>query len=101
MYIYNVTIKISHSIEQEWLHWMKEIHMQEVVNTGMFDSYHFYKLLDADDEEGKTFIAQYYTSSEKRYQRYIEEFAPLLRQKGYEKFGDKFIAFRSILEKIM
>ena len=100
MYIYNVTIKIAHEIETAWLQWMQEIHMQEVVDTGLFDSYQFFYLHEGDDEEGKTYIAQYYTTHEERYKQYIEEFAPSLREKGYALFGNKFIAFRSILKKI-
>ncbi len=100
MYIYNVTIKITHEIETDWLKWMQETHMQEVLDTGMFDSFHFFYLHEGDDEEGKTYIAQYYTTNEERYKRYIEEFAPTLREKGYALFGNKFIAFRSILKKI-
>ena len=45
MYIYNVTIKIDIDIEQEWLTWMQEEHLKEVVATGMFDSYSFLELI--------------------------------------------------------
>lgn len=100
MYIYNVTIKVAHEIETDWLTWMQEIHMQEVIETGKFDSYQFYQLMDANDEEGVTYVAQYLTTTKERYEQYIEENAPLLREKGYELWGNKFIAFRSILKKI-
>ena len=99
MYIYNVTIKIENTIEEKWLEWMKEEHLQEVVDTGMFDSYHFLELVEDEDDGTKTYIAQYMTDSENRYNRYIKEFAPKLREKGYAKFGNKFIAFRTILKK--
>ncbi len=101
MYIYNVTIKISLSIEQEWLAWMKNEHLDEVIATGMFDKYSFLELIDPADEDSKTYIAQYFTDGEDRYNQYIEHFAPALRQKGYELFGDEFIAFRTILKKIL
>ena len=74
--------------------------MKDVLDTGMFDGYSLFELMDPVDEEGKTYIAQYLTDSEVRYKRYIEEFAPLLREKGYEKFGNRFIAFRSIMRQI-
>ena len=99
MYIYNVTIKIDISIEQEWLRWMQEEHLKEVIATGMFDSYSFLELLEPNEEGSKTFIAQYYTDSIARYETYIEAFAPNLRQKGMDKFGNQFIAFRTILKK--
>lgn len=98
MYIYNVTIKIDESIEQEWLKWMHDEHLDEVKGTGMFDRYQFLELIDPAEEGSKTYIAQYFTDSESRYQQYIQEFAPALRQKGLDRFGDRFIAFRTILK---
>ena len=34
MYIYNVTTNIDESVHDEWLHWMKEIHIPDVLATG-------------------------------------------------------------------
>lgn len=101
MYIYNVTIKINLSIEQEWLAWMMNEHLDEVIATGMFDKYSLLELIDPADEDSKTYIAQYFTDSADRYEQYIERFAPGLRQKGFELFGDEFIAFRTVLKKIL
>lgn len=101
MYIYNVTIKVHPDIEQEWLQWMKSTHINEVIETGMFDDYTFCELIEPADDEAKTFVVQYLTDSESRYQQYIQTFAPLLRQKGYDRFSDKFIAFRTVMKKIV
>lgn len=100
MYIYNVTIKVADQIEHEWLSWMKEIHLNEVLATGMFHDYALFALLEPVDEEGKTYIAQYYTQDHDTYLRYINEFAPSLREKGFERFGNQFIAFRSVMQKV-
>ncbi len=100
MFIYNVTIKINVSIEEKWLHWMQNEHLAEVVATGMFHDYSFLELIEPSEEGYKTYIAQYLTTDETLYHRYIEEFAPLLRQKGLDRFGSQFIAFRTILKKI-
>jgi hypothetical protein len=57
MYIYNVTIKITPAIELEWIDWMKNEHMDEVIATGAFDRYSFYKLIDpiSEDDDGITY----------------------------------------------
>ena len=103
MYIYNVTIKVTDQIADEWLRWMQEEHLNEVVATTMFDRYQFYELLEPkqQDEEGRTFVAQYFTDSESRYNQYLNEFAPSMRQKGFERFGDQFIAFRSLMRSVI
>ena len=36
MILYNVTISIDTSVEEDWLQWMKEIHIPDVMNTGLF-----------------------------------------------------------------
>ncbi|GBL36310.1 hypothetical protein EMGBS15_19050 [Filimonas sp.] len=81
MYIYNVSIKIVPEIETDWVRWMKEEHMNEVLQTGLFDQYILFELMEPVDEDGKTYIAQYMTDSRARYEKYIEEYAPLLREK--------------------
>lgn len=100
MFIYNVTVKVTHGIEVKWLEWMKNIHMDEVLATGMFDNYNLYRLYESADEEGVTYVAQYHTDSLARYENYIQVHAPIMREKGFQLFGDQFIAFRSVLEKI-
>lgn len=102
MYIYNVTIKVSHSIVSDWIAWMHEEHLDEVIATGMFDKYSFFELIEPFDEhdEGRTFVAQYFTDSKIRYERYIIEFAPLLREKGFARFGNLFIAFRTVMKEM-
>ena len=36
MLIYNVTINIEESVEKEWLAWMQQVHIPEVIATGKF-----------------------------------------------------------------
>jgi hypothetical protein len=33
MIVYNVTVNIDGAVEQEWLKWMKEVHIPEVLAT--------------------------------------------------------------------
>lgn len=100
MYIYNVTIKVNYAIEENWLTWMQSEHMDEVLSTKLFYGCQLLTLVDAGDEEGNTYIAQYFTEKKENYERYVNEFAPLLREKGFQLFGDQFIAFRSVLKQI-
>ncbi|MFY8191068.1 MAG: DUF4286 family protein, partial [Bacteroidia bacterium] len=59
MIIYNVTINVEDSIHQEWLAWMQEKHLAEVMATGMFSSYKMLKLLSRqEDETGTTYAIQ-------------------------------------------
>lgn len=100
MIIYNVTTKVNHSIAAEWLTWLKEEHIPDIINTGCFTQAVILHLLDADDEEGITYAVQYHTESKAFYNRYIETHATGMRKKAMDKWGNKFIAFRSIMQVV-
>jgi hypothetical protein len=100
MIVYNVTLKINWSIHNEWLQWMKEEHMPEMIQTNCFTHFHLLRLLEVDEEEGPTYAVQYIANSRADYNRYIELFSNKMREKGLLKWGNKFIAFRSIMQSV-
>jgi hypothetical protein len=56
-----------------------------------------YRLLDHDEQEGPTFIIQYDTTDLDRYEQFVIGFASGLQQASREKWGDAFIAFRTLM----
>lgn len=100
MVIYSVSVKLLPAIEADWLDWMHNEHMQAVLDTACFDACQLLKLTEPTDEDGVTYIAQYETDSQARVDTYIEQFAPALREAGYARFGNQFIAFRTILHRV-
>ncbi len=88
MIIYNVTVSVDYSADDEWLDWMKAIHIPEVMATGKFIDCKLSKIL-AEEEGGKSYSIQYQKND-----------APRLQQKHNEKFGGKTHAFRTLLEVI-
>jgi hypothetical protein len=96
--VFNVTIKVRWEIAEGWLVWQKTQHIPAHLATGAFDSYSLFRLLEQDEDEGPTFIVQYFTSSPERYQEYLTAFAPALQRAAQEKWGDGFIAFRTLME---
>ena len=100
MIIYNVTIKVDKRIHDEWLPWMKDVHIKDVINTGCFTHAVMLHLIEADDREGITYAIQYHAESKAMYNRYIEKYSEEMRKKGIEKWGDKFIAFRTVMQVV-
>ncbi len=99
MIIYNVTVNIDDSVHDEWLHWMKTKHIPDVVATGCFSSGTIFKLL-VEEESGTSYSIQYRCPNLVGVQRYIKEFAPALQKEHSEKYKDKFVAFRTLLEEV-
>lgn len=100
MIVYNITIKIVPAIETAWIAWQKHEHIPEVMATRRFTSYKFYKLLEQDEADGITYVVQYFAASLADYEHYIHDTAPLLRNKAMEKWGDQFIACRTVMETV-
>ncbi|MEO6611618.1 MAG: DUF4286 family protein [Chitinophagaceae bacterium] len=100
MIIYNVTIKVEHSIAGQWLEWLKEEHIPDIIATGCFTHAQILHLLEANDDEGITYAVQYYTTDKSLYDRYIENFGTGMRKKATDKWGGQFIAFRSVMEVV-
>jgi hypothetical protein len=100
MILYNVTVKVSTAVADLWLRWLQDEHIGEVLATGCFDTADVFRLLDVDDSDGPTYAIQYKTEQLERYETYIQTHAPVMRQKGFDKWGDQFIAFRSVMEAV-
>lgn len=100
MILYNVTIKVDQQIAHQWLHWLLHEHIPEVLESKCFISHRVVRLLEVDDQDGPTYAVQYVAESKGDYNRYIELFAPELRQRSIDKWGQHFIAFRSVMEII-
>lgn len=98
MIIYNVTLKLHPEITEEWLRWMKQEHIPDLMRTGLFLEFKLCRLMDQDDSEGPTFVVQYFCDSHEHYETYINEHAAEMREKGLKRFGDRFIAFRTVME---
>jgi len=100
MIVFNNTIKVHPAIENEWLQWQKEEHIPETMRSGHFTGYKIFRLLEQDDSEGSTYVIQYTAPGMEHYQRYLDEWAPALLQKAFNKWGDRFIAFKTIMQVV-
>jgi phosphoribosylamine-glycine ligase len=100
MIIYNVTINIHESVHDQWMKWMQEKHIADVLATGKFTSARMVKVLVEEEMGGVTYSVQYTTDCKETLQRYYDEDAPRLREEGLRLFGDKMLAFRTELELI-
>lgn len=100
MFIYNVTTKVHESIHTDWLLWLKEVHVPEVLGTNCFTKATIVRLLEIDDSEGPTYAVQYLAESKASYNLYIEKYAGLFREKSFGRWGNQFIAFRSLMQVV-
>ena len=101
MILYNVTVNVDDNINNEWVQWMKKIHIPEVMATGMFVEYKMFKVLTRQpDETGVTYSIQYFAKNMADYENYKTNFGPALQLKTMQKYGDALMAFRTVLEQL-
>ncbi len=100
MILYNVTVKILGTLEEEWLKWMQEVHIPDVMNTGLFVEYKICKIFEESEDGGVTYAFQYYCKDMATFQEYQTKHAKALQADHTNRYKDKYVAFRTLMEVI-
>ncbi len=100
MIIYNVTVKIDLDVHDLWLRWMKEEHMQRVMQTGCFTDTKIYRVLEENTTDGITYAIQYFANTMTDYFDYKEQHAARLQKESLDLFPGKFSVFRTLLKEV-
>ena len=99
MIIYNVTVSVEQSVKEDWLKWMQEVHIPEVMATGVFLKSQINRVMVQGDSDN-TFAIAYTCESMKDLHQYQVKFAPELQKKHVARYGEKAVAFRTLMEVI-
>ncbi|TNE53414.1 MAG: DUF4286 family protein [Bacteroidetes bacterium] len=99
MILYNVTVSIDPEIQSEWLVWMREIHIPEVMSTGCFSDARLSRI-QGEESGGLSYSIMYFSPSKDLYEKYQRDFAPALQQEHTERYAGRFAAFRTILDVV-
>ena len=100
MLLYNVTVTIDLEIHEDWVQWMRDSHIPDIMSTGMFISYRMCRLIGHDHADSEIYTVQYLVKDKTRLVRYQEEFAPELQRQHSERYKGKYAAFRTVMEVI-
>ncbi|HEV7348505.1 DUF4286 family protein [Telluribacter sp.] len=99
MILYNITISILHEAEQEWLKWMKTVHIPQAMATGLPVENRLLRLLMELDNGGATYTCQYYFSSMADYDIFQAVYQPRLQQQHHDRYKERYVEFRTLLEE--
>jgi len=101
MLLYNVTIGIDKSAEQEWLKWMRERYIPAALETGLFLDSKIYKVLHDDNESTISYSVQLFAKSITQVVEYLDKYEPALGEELKQMFRDRHVAFRTLLEEVI
>jgi len=99
MILYHVTLKIDKGIQKEWLSWMMQTHIPQVMATGYFIEYRMTYML-FDEPDGFTYSVQYLLKSMEDLEAYMQHAAPALQKEHKDRYQDKVVAYRTLHEVI-
>ena len=99
MIIYNVTVSVEQSVKEDWLKWMQDVHILEVMATGVFLKSQINRVMVQGDSDN-TFAIAYTCESMKNLHQYQLKFAPELQKKHVARYGEKAVTFRTLMEVI-
>lgn len=93
MIVYKVSVEISPERETEWVAWMRDVHIPDVMATGSFEGYEFSRSLS-----DATYTIAYRCRDESTYEEYQKAHSPELQKKHSDRFHGDFKATRQLLK---
>lgn len=100
MIIYNVTVNVEVAVHEDWVQWMRDVHIPDMIGTGKFSGARMVRVLVEEEMGGITYSVQYYAESRNDLENYYSDDADRMRAEALKKFPNKFVAFRTELEVI-
>ena len=101
MFIYNITFNVETQIEAEWLEWMKNEHILDILGTKNFTEHRVLRLINEHpDASGTTYAVQFTATNIADVQQYLANQGAVLQTELMAKFGQKVMSFMTLLEEI-
>ena len=98
MLLYNVTVTIDIEVHEDWVKWMQETHIPDIMMTGMFISYRMCRLIGHEHTEAEIYTVQYLVKDMALLMQYQQEFSPGLQREHRERYDGKYAVFRTVME---
>ena len=97
MLLYNITTIIEEKSASEWLSWVNDVYIPNVMSTEKYISHRILKVVDSPNE-GVTYCLQFIAERDKDHQDYQEEFAPMHDKLAEETFKGRCVTYRTLME---
>jgi hypothetical protein len=95
--IYNITTQVAWQFHEEWLQWMLDVHVPEVLGTGCFIKHQLVRILETDERDGPVYAVQYYAVTIDEYNRFITFYGAAFAVRENEKWGNAIFNFSSLM----
>ena len=100
MFLYNITVGIDQSAEEEWLQWMQDIMIPLIMDTGYFNEVKTFKVLHDQNEGTTSYSFQFFAPTIKHVVNYLDIEAPAIMRELQSRYKDRHVAFQTLLEEL-
>lgn len=100
MILYNITFTVNNEIEEDFVGWMKGTHIPDIFATGLFIEHKFFRLLNSPDDSVTNYSVQFFAENTSKLIEYESRFAHALRYETQARYGEKALAFRTLMEAV-
>ncbi|RYU90380.1 DUF4286 family protein [Mucilaginibacter terrigena] len=99
MIIYNDTVILEDTVEQEWLEWMKGYYIPAVMATGYFSSYQMLTIIDSPND-GITYCVQFNADTIEQFQQYYTKHLFKFQEEHQQQFNERFVLFNTLMKTV-
>jgi hypothetical protein len=99
MIVYNTTFKLEKSAHAEWLHWMKTVHIPDILECQQVLDYRIFRLLLTDDE-GDTYAVQLYFPDMAAFEDYYRSDGILHQRILVDRYKDRYVSFSTLMLEV-
>jgi hypothetical protein len=92
--LYRVTIDVDAEVAEDWLAWMRAVHVPDVLREPGFSR----AVIAREVTDGRRFVIDYDVESQALLDRYFAESAPRIRAEHEARYGGRARATRQVLE---
>lgn len=101
MLVYSVTVEIDAATEAEWLAWMSQVHIPDVLATGRFRGAGLRRVVEPEPGSGRAaYVIDYDLESLAELEAYRAGDAARLQAEHSRRYAGRFTASRRILESV-
>ena len=93
MYLYNITINVAQEVRKDFVNWLQNTHIPQVMDTGLFTEAKLVLVTENEEMGGITYATQYTCASAQKLKAYYRNFAPAFNQNLVQKFPEKVFIF--------
>ncbi|SDE45044.1 protein of unknown function [Mucilaginibacter pineti] len=99
MIVYNDTIIVEEAIHEEWLKWIKDVHIPAIMATGLFSSYRILTVVDSPNE-GVTYCIQYNADTIEQFQQFYMNHLHSFQSIHQERYAERFVMFNTLMKEV-